>query len=136
VIILLASIPLSLKQRIQQIQLGLLHTLTYTYKLTVSAAFERNFTTIFYCELAYINIPGASIYGLCISQLIRYSRASGSDHDFIDRGLLLSRQLMNQRFLVVNLKSSLRKFCCRHHDLVSRYIISVSQMTKDKLHLS
>ena len=34
------------------------------------------------------------------------------------------------------LKSSLRKFYGRHHDLVDRYGISVSQMTTDTFHLS
>jgi hypothetical protein len=42
------------------------------------------------------------------------------------RGLLLTRKLLNQGFLFVKLKSSLRKFCGRHHDLVDRYGISVT----------
>jgi hypothetical protein len=36
----------------------------------------------------------------------------------------------------VKLKSSFRKFYGRHHDLVDRYGISVSQMTTDMFHLS
>jgi len=36
----------------------------------------------------------------------------------------------------VKLKSSLRKFYGRHHDMVDRYGISVSQMTTDMYHLS
>ena len=39
-------------------------------------------------------------------------------------------------FLLVKLKSSLRKCYGRHHDLVDRYGISVSQMTTDMYHLS
>ena len=50
-------------------------------------------------------ITAASAYGVHISQLIRYSRACGSY-----RGLLLTRKLLNQWFLLVKLKSSLRKF--------------------------
>ena len=38
-------------------------------------------------------------------------------------------------FLLVRLKSSLRKFYGRHHDLVNRYVVSVSQMTTDMFHL-
>ena len=49
--------------------------------------------------------------------------------DFLDRGLLLTRKPLNQWFLLVKLKLSLRKFYGRHHDLVDRYGISVSQMT-------
>jgi hypothetical protein len=55
------------------------------------------------------NIPAAPAYGVYISQLIRYSRACGSYQDFLDRGLLLIRKLLNQWFLLVKLKSSLRK---------------------------
>ena len=56
------------------------------------------------------NIPAAPVYGAYISQLIRYSRACGSYHDFLDRGLLLTRKLLHQGFLVVKLKSSLQQF--------------------------
>ena len=42
------------------------------------------------------------------------------------RGLLLTRKQLNQGFLWVKLKSSLRKFYGRHHDMVDRYGISVT----------
>jgi len=51
-----------------------------------------------------------------LEHMIRYSR--GSYHDFLDRGLLLTWKLLNQGFLLVMLKSSLRNFDGRHHDLV------------------
>ena len=82
------------------------------------------------------NIPAAAAYGVYISQMIRYSRACSSYQDFLDRGLLLTRKLLNQGFHLVKLKSSLRKFYGRHHDLVDRYGMSVSQMTTDMFHLS
>jgi hypothetical protein len=81
------------------------------------------------------NIPAAPAYGVYISQMIRYSKTCSSYQDFLDRGLLLTRKLLNQRFPLVKLKSSLRKFYGRHHDLVDRYGISVSQMTTDVFHL-
>jgi hypothetical protein len=74
----------------------------------------------------YSNIPTAPAYGVYISQLIWYSRACGSYEDFLDRGFLLTRKLLNQWFLLVKLKSSLRKFYGRQHDLVDRYGISVT----------
>jgi hypothetical protein len=89
-----------------------------------------NFT--FICS----NIPATPAHGVYISQLIRYSRACGSYQDFLDRGLLQTRKLLNQGFLLVKLKSSLRKFYGRHHDLVDRCGITVSQMTTDIFHLS
>jgi hypothetical protein len=56
------------------------------------------------------NIPVTLSYGVYISQLIRHSRTCGSYSDFCDIGLLLTRKLLNQHFLVVKLKSSLRMF--------------------------
>jgi hypothetical protein len=64
------------------------------------------------------NIPAAPEYGVYISRFIRYFRYCGSYQDFLDRGLPLTRKLLTQGFLLVKLKSSLRKFYGRHHDLV------------------
>jgi hypothetical protein len=49
------------------------------------------------------NIPAAPGYGVYISRLIQYSRACGSYQDFLDRGLLLIRKLLNKGFLLVKL---------------------------------
>ena len=43
------------------------------------------------------NIPVAAAYRLYISQLISYFRACCFYHDFLDRGLLLTRKLLDQR---------------------------------------
>ena len=72
------------------------------------------------------NIPAAPAYGVYISQLIRYSRACISYHDFLDRGLLLTRKLLNQKFQMVKLQSSVCKFYRRHHELIDRYGISLT----------
>jgi hypothetical protein len=56
--------------------------------------------------------------------------------NFLDRGLLLTRKLLNQGFLLDKLKSSLRKFYGPRHNMVDYYGISVSQMTTDMFHLS
>jgi hypothetical protein len=63
----------------------------------------------------YSNIPAAPAYDVYISQLIHYSRACGSCRDFLDRRLLLTRKPLIQGFLLVKLKSSLRKFYGHHH---------------------
>jgi len=115
--------------------------LMYTSKLTLRAVknelYEKredfNFPSVnfpFVCS----NILAAPAYGVYTSQLIRYSRAFGSHQDFLDMGLP-TRKLLNQGFLMAKWKSSLRMFYCRHHDLVDRYVISVSQMTTDMFHL-
>jgi hypothetical protein len=46
----------------------------------------------------------------------------------LDLCLLLARKLLDEGFLVVKLKSSLRKFYGRHNNLVNRYDIAVSQI--------
>ena len=60
------------------------------------------------------------VYGICIILLIWYSGVCGSYHDFLDRGSLLTSKLLNQRFLVIKLQRSLRKFYGCHHD--HRYV--------------
>jgi hypothetical protein len=50
--------------------------------------------------------------------------------------LLLTRELLNPGLLLVKIKTSLRKSYGRHHGLVDRYGISVSEMTTDMFHLS
>ena len=44
----------------------------------------------------------------------------GSHQDLLDIRLLPTRKLLNQGFLLAKLKSSLRKFYGRHHDLINR----------------
>jgi hypothetical protein len=97
---------------------------------------KRNDFNIVNFPFICCNIPAAPAYGVYISQMIRYSRACSSYQDFLDRGLLLTRKPLNQGFLLVKLRSSLRKCYGRHHDLVDRYGISVSQMTTDMFDLS
>ena len=79
---------------------------TFSYIFTII----RKLTEIQNFPFISSNIPAASAYGIYISQLIIYCRACGCYHDFPDRGLLLTRKLLNQRYPVVKLKSSLRKF--------------------------
>jgi hypothetical protein len=54
-------------------------------------------------------VNSQAVYGVYIFQLIKYSRAYSSYHDFIDKGLLLKRILPNKVFIVV--KSLLGKLC-------------------------
>ena len=68
------------------------------------------------------NIPATPAYRVYISQLTLHS-TDCAYQDFIDREL--TRKRLNQRFLLAKLKSSLRKFHGRHHDLVDRYRKSV-----------
>ena len=77
--------------------------------------------------LSYMVQSACGVY--ISSQLIQYSRPCDSYQDFLDGGLLLPMALLNQRFLLIKLKSSLRKFYGHHHDLIHRYGIPVLQIT-------
>lgn len=52
-------------------------------------------------------------------------------YDFLVRGLLHTRKLLNQEFQMKKLKSYLRNFYGRYHKLVDFCGISVSHMTSD-----
>ena len=83
------------------------------------------------CPVICRNIPAAPVYGVYI--LIGYSSDRGSNHDFLERRLVLKRKL--PMLPIVKLKSSLRKFYGRFMT-VNRYGVSVSQMTTDMFRLS
>jgi hypothetical protein len=94
------------------------------YQIIVATVTTKEMISInfsFICS----NIPTVPAYGVYISQMIRYSRACGFYQDFFDIGLLLTRKLLNQGFLLVKLKSSLRKFYGRHYDLINPSDLSV-----------
>lgn len=79
------------------------------------------------------NIPASPAYGVFVSQLIRYSRASSKYLDFVERGVLLSQKLLGQGYEFIKLKSSLKKFYGRHHKLIDHYDKSVSEIISDIL---
>jgi hypothetical protein len=65
------------------------------------------------------NISLAHAKWLYNSQFILCSRACGSYHDFLDRGLLLRRKLLNPGFIVAKLKWSRGNVYGRHYDLLT-----------------
>ena len=77
------------------------------------------------------NIPSAPAYGVYVSQLIRYSRACGTYIDFLSRATRLTQKLLTQGYVAPRLLSSLKKFYGRHHALIDKYGISISQMSAD-----
>ena len=78
-------------------------------------------------------IPVGPSHGVCISYLMQFSRACGSNRDFHDRDVLLTRKLLIQGHLLAKVKSSLRKYYGQHHDMVNHYEMSVLQMITDML---
>ena len=79
------------------------------------------------------NIPAFPAYGVFVSQLICYARASSRYQDFIHRGCLLTNKLLGQGYLLPRLKTAFKKFYGRHHDLVDKYDGSMTCMATDLL---
>ncbi|KAK3093639.1 hypothetical protein FSP39_018327 [Pinctada imbricata] len=79
------------------------------------------------------NIPSLPAYGVFISQLIRYARASTKYTDFVMRARRLSDKLLSQGYVCDRLTSSLRKFYVRYGELVIHYDVPLSRMVDDIL---
>jgi hypothetical protein len=58
----------------------------------------------------FSNIPASPAYGIYISQLIRYARASSDCPDFLKRHLHLRNRLLDQGYEKIRLIRSLKKF--------------------------
>ncbi|KAK3087493.1 hypothetical protein FSP39_006613 [Pinctada imbricata] len=74
------------------------------------------------------NIPSSPAYGVFISQLIRYARASTKYTDFVLRARRLSDKLLSQGYVCDRLTSSLRKFYGRYGELVIHYDVPLSKL--------
>ena len=77
------------------------------------------------------NIPASPAYGVHISQLIRYARASSNYSDFLKRHLHLRNRLLDQGFKEIRLIRSLKKFIFRYQYLVDIYSVSAEKIISD-----
>ena len=93
------------------------------------------------------NIPQSPSYGVYISQLIRYARASTLYDDFLSRSCRLTSKLLRQGYERFKLISAFKKFYSilylwktyfilfyiygRHKILVDRYKVSVTHIISD-----
>ena len=77
------------------------------------------------------NIPASPAYGVYISQLIRYARASSNYSDFLKRHLYLRNRLLDQGYKKIRLIRSLKKFIFRYQDLVEIYSVSAATIIND-----
>jgi hypothetical protein len=77
------------------------------------------------------DIPASPMYGVYISQLIRYSRVCAKYSDLLDGDRLLTQKLLKQGYVAHRLKSSPQIFYVRHCNRFDRY--EISQMTMDHL---
>ena len=85
-------------------------------KLTTQLYDKRDDFDFAIVNFPYIcsNIPLSPVYGVYLSQLIRYARACSTYDQFLSRGRLLTDKLMLQGFLQSRLMSAFRKFYGRY----------------------
>ena len=72
------------------------------------------------------NIPASPAYGVYISQLIRYARASSNYSDFLKRHLHLRNRLLDQGYKKIRLIRSLKKLYS-DTNILSKYIPSLQK---------
>ena len=88
----------------------LLLNLTITLKSTTEEDKKKIYHFTFprvNCHFINSNIPASPVYGVHISQRIRYSRACSQYSEFMNRYLLLTQNIFKQGYLTPRLKWSL-----------------------------
>lgn len=74
------------------------------------------------------DVPRAPSYGIYISQLVRYARASTHVIDFNERNLNLTKKLLQQGYRFDKLRKTFSKFFRRNLDLLSKYNTSMKSL--------
>ena len=77
------------------------------------------------------SVPQSPAYGVYVSQLIRYARASSAYSDFLVRSRLLTRKLLGQGYNRFKLITTFKKCYGRHYDLIGKFQLSVTHMVTD-----
>ena len=77
------------------------------------------------------DVPRRILYGVYISQLIRFARASSNLSDFNYRDKALTAKLLKQGYRYFKLRKSFSKFCRRHSALVEKYSVSLKKLLQE-----
>ena len=73
------------------------------------------------------DVPRSTSYGVYISQLIRFGRASSYVADFNTRNKLLTQKLLKQGYRYHKLRKTFSKFYRRYYDLISKFQVGLSE---------
>ena len=71
------------------------------------------------------DVPRRTSYGVYISQLIRFARASSNLNDFNYRNKALTAKLLRQGHRYFKLRKAFSKFYRRHSALLEKYSVSL-----------
>ena len=74
------------------------------------------------------DVPWRTSYGVYISQLIRFARASSNLNDFNYRNKALTAKLLRQGYRYFKLRKAFSKFYRRHSALLEKYSVSLKTL--------
>ena len=74
------------------------------------------------------DVPRRTSYGVYISQLIRFARASSNLNDFNYRNKALTAKLLRQGYCYFKLRKAFSKFYRRHSALLEKYSVSLKTL--------
>ena len=74
------------------------------------------------------DVPRRTSYGIYISQLIRFARASSNLNDFNYRNKALTAKLLRQGYRYFKLRKAFLKFNRRHSALLEKYSVSLKTL--------
>ena len=73
------------------------------------------------------DIPRSPFYGVYISHIIRFARASSHVTDFNNRNKFLTVKLLKQGYRYHKLRKAFSKFYRRHFELIEKYHASLTR---------
>ena len=79
------------------------------------------------------DVPRSTSYGVYISQLIRFARASSYVTDFNIRNKLLTQKLLKQGYRYHKLRKTFSKFYRRYFDLISKFQVGLKSLLRQGL---
>ena len=75
-----------------------------------------------------VDVPRSTSYGVYISQLIRFARASSHVADFNTCNKLLTQKLLKQGYGYHKLRKTFSNFYRRYYDLISKFQIGLKSL--------
>ena len=79
------------------------------------------------------DVPRSTSYGVYISQLIRFARASSYATDFDTRNNFLTQKLLKQSYGYHKLRKTFTKFYKRYYDLISKFQVGLKSLLQQGL---
>ena len=79
------------------------------------------------------DVPHSKSYGVYISQLIRFARASSIAADFNTRNKLLTQKLLKQGYRYHKLRKTFSKFYRQYYDLISKFQVGLKSLLRQGL---